>query len=187
MRPILALYIGGMGSREKNFYNAIVRRYGFEDAAQEVQDLYLEGKKDEAAAALPDELIDRVTLCGPAGPRARPAAGVRRGRGRDPAGHPDGLHPRRAHRADAAAGRARRGGRIAAGAPRRRFFLGAFGDAGHAFPMIALGTELARRGHAVTLETWGQWQAHVEAAGMTFAAAPEFPVFPRPGEPLKPY
>ncbi len=65
MRPILALYVGGMGSREKNFYNALVQRYGFEDAAREVQDLYLEGKKEEAAAALPAELIDTVTLCGP--------------------------------------------------------------------------------------------------------------------------
>jgi F420-dependent oxidoreductase-like protein len=65
MRPFVALYVGGMGSREKNFYNALVRRYGFEEAAQEVQDLYLEGKKDEAAAALPDELIDTVTLTGP--------------------------------------------------------------------------------------------------------------------------
>ncbi|HYF25637.1 MAG TPA: LLM class F420-dependent oxidoreductase [Baekduia sp.] len=64
-RPFLALYVGGMGSREKNFYNAIVRRYGFEDAAHEVQDLYLAGKKDEAAAALPDELIDLVALVGP--------------------------------------------------------------------------------------------------------------------------
>ncbi len=65
MRPILALYVGGMGSREKNFYNALVQRYGFEDAAKEVQDLYLDGKKEEAAAALPGELIDRVSLCGP--------------------------------------------------------------------------------------------------------------------------
>ena len=65
MRPILALYVGGMGSREKNFYNALVQRYGFEDAAREVQDLYLDGKKEEAAAALPAELIDTVTLCGP--------------------------------------------------------------------------------------------------------------------------
>ncbi len=64
MRPVLALYVGGMGSREKNFYNAIVRRYGFEDAAKEVQDLYLDGKKDEAAAALPAELIDLTSLCG---------------------------------------------------------------------------------------------------------------------------
>ena len=53
MRHYLALYVGGMGSRKQNFYNALVRRYGFEDAAQRVQDLYLDGKKDEAAAALP--------------------------------------------------------------------------------------------------------------------------------------
>ena len=66
MRPFIALYVGGMGSREKNFYNQLVQRYGFEDAAREVQDLYLEGRKDEAAAALPAELIDTVSLCGPA-------------------------------------------------------------------------------------------------------------------------
>jgi F420-dependent oxidoreductase-like protein len=66
MRHYVALYVGGMGSRKQNFYNALVQRYGFQDAAREVQDLYLEGKKDEAAAALPGELIDHVTLCGPA-------------------------------------------------------------------------------------------------------------------------
>jgi F420-dependent oxidoreductase-like protein len=65
MRPYLALYVGGMGSREKNFYNQLVQRYGFEEAAKEVQDLYLDGKKEEAAAALPAELIDQVALCGP--------------------------------------------------------------------------------------------------------------------------
>src|SRR5437868_11652107 len=65
MRPFLALYIGGMGSREQNFYNQLVQRYGFEDTAHRVQDLYLDGKKEEAAAALPDELIDLITLCGP--------------------------------------------------------------------------------------------------------------------------
>jgi F420-dependent oxidoreductase-like protein len=65
LRPVLALYVGGMGSRDKNFYNALVRRYGFEEAAQEVQDLYLDGKKDEAAAKLPAELIDLVSLVGP--------------------------------------------------------------------------------------------------------------------------
>jgi len=65
LRPYIALYVGGMGSRKQNFYNQLVQRYGFEDAAREVQDLYLEGKKDEAAAALPDELIDRVALVGP--------------------------------------------------------------------------------------------------------------------------
>jgi F420-dependent oxidoreductase-like protein len=65
MRPFLALYIGGMGSRERNFYNQLARRYGHEYAARRVQDLYLDGKRDEAAAALPDDLIDTVTLCGP--------------------------------------------------------------------------------------------------------------------------
>ena len=65
MRPVLALYIGGMGSRQQNFYNNLVQRYGFEAAAREVQDLYLAGKREEAGAALPDELIDMVSLCGP--------------------------------------------------------------------------------------------------------------------------
>ncbi len=65
MRPGLALYVGGMGSRRQNFYNALVRRYGFEAAAEEVQELYLSGRKEEACRALPDELIDLVSLCGP--------------------------------------------------------------------------------------------------------------------------
>jgi F420-dependent oxidoreductase-like protein len=65
MRHYVALYVGGMGSRKQNFYNALVQRYGFEDAAERVQSLYLEGRKDEAAAALPGELIDTVTLVGP--------------------------------------------------------------------------------------------------------------------------
>jgi len=65
LRPFIALYVGGMGSRKQNFYNQLMQRYGFEDAAKEVQDLYLDGKKDEAAAALPGELIDRVSICGP--------------------------------------------------------------------------------------------------------------------------
>ena len=65
MRPYLALYVGGMGSREQNFYNRLAQRYGFADAAAKVQDLYLDGKREEAGAALPDELIDLVTLCGP--------------------------------------------------------------------------------------------------------------------------
>ncbi|ADB51535.1 LLM class F420-dependent oxidoreductase [Conexibacter woesei] len=65
MRPYLALYVGGMGSRRANFYNKLVQRYGFEDAAREVQDLYLDGKREEACAALPAELIDLVSLCGP--------------------------------------------------------------------------------------------------------------------------
>jgi F420-dependent oxidoreductase-like protein len=65
MRPGLALYIGGMGSRERNFYNRLVQRYGFEAEAREVQELYLAGRKEEAARAIPTELIDLVSLCGP--------------------------------------------------------------------------------------------------------------------------
>jgi F420-dependent oxidoreductase-like protein len=67
MRPMLALYVGGMGSRERNFYNDQARRYGFERQAAEVQEHYLAGRVEAAAAALPAELIDLVTLCGPAG------------------------------------------------------------------------------------------------------------------------
>jgi len=65
MRPFVALYVGGMGSRKQNFYNQLVCRYGFEQEAKEVQDYYLEGKREEAMAALPDALIDQVSLCGP--------------------------------------------------------------------------------------------------------------------------
>jgi UDP:flavonoid glycosyltransferase YjiC (YdhE family) len=68
-----------------------------------------------------------------------------------------------------------------------RVLLGAFGDPGHAFPMLALGTELLARGHTVGVETWKRWREPVEAAGMTFAAAPEYLVWPSPDQPLKPY
>jgi F420-dependent oxidoreductase-like protein len=64
MRPFIALYVGGMGSREKNFYNQLVQRYGYEGEARTIQDLYLEGRRDEAMAAIPDALIDTVSLCG---------------------------------------------------------------------------------------------------------------------------
>jgi F420-dependent oxidoreductase-like protein len=66
VKPRLALYVGGMGARGRNFYNDIARRYGYEDAAKRVQDLFLGGRKDEAAAAVPDALVDEVALCGPA-------------------------------------------------------------------------------------------------------------------------
>src|SRR6266852_1099797 len=65
VKPRLALYVGGMGARGKNFYNDLVCRYGYEAAAKSIQDLYLSGKKDEAAAAVPDALVDEVALCGP--------------------------------------------------------------------------------------------------------------------------
>jgi F420-dependent oxidoreductase-like protein len=65
VRPQLALYIGGMGARGKNFYNDLARRYGYEDEARTIQDLYLDGKKDEAAAVVPEELVRAVSLVGP--------------------------------------------------------------------------------------------------------------------------
>jgi F420-dependent oxidoreductase-like protein len=65
VKPRLALYVGGMGARGRNFYNDLVCRYGYGDAARRIQDLYLAGKKDEAAAAVPDPLVDEVALCGP--------------------------------------------------------------------------------------------------------------------------
>jgi UDP:flavonoid glycosyltransferase YjiC (YdhE family) len=73
------------------------------------------------------------------------------------------------------------------GTRRLRVFLGAFGDPGHAFPMLALGAALVQRGHEVVLETWTRWREHVEAHGMRFAPAPEYPVFPTRERPLKPY
>jgi MGT family glycosyltransferase len=68
-----------------------------------------------------------------------------------------------------------------------RVFLGAFGQPGHAFPMLALGAELAARGHEVTYETWSRWREPVEAHGMRFLAAPEYPTFPTQEQPLGPY
>jgi F420-dependent oxidoreductase-like protein len=76
-RPLLALYIGGMGARGRNFYNDLVRRYGYEAEAQRIQDLYLSGKKEEAAAAVPDELLARTSLIGPEGYVAERMAALR--------------------------------------------------------------------------------------------------------------
>lgn len=65
LRPGIALYVGGMGARRRNFYNDLARRYGYEAEAAAIQDLYLEGRKDEAAAAVPDGLVDEICLVGP--------------------------------------------------------------------------------------------------------------------------
>ena len=67
VRPMLALYVGGMGAKGRNFYNDLLKRYGYEAEAEEIQDLYLDGKKDEAAKAIPAELLESMTLCGPEG------------------------------------------------------------------------------------------------------------------------
>ena len=66
-RPMVALYVGGMGARGRNFYNDLACRYGYEAEAKEIQDLYLDGKKDEAAAKVPDELLALTNLCGAEG------------------------------------------------------------------------------------------------------------------------
>jgi F420-dependent oxidoreductase-like protein len=64
-RPHVALYVGGMGARDKNFYNTICKKYGYEKEAIEIQDLYLEGKKEEAAAAVPAQMLEATNLVGP--------------------------------------------------------------------------------------------------------------------------
>jgi len=65
LKPHVALYVGGMGSKGKNFYNALVRRYGWEAEAERIQELYLAGQIRDAIAAVPDELVDAVSLVGP--------------------------------------------------------------------------------------------------------------------------
>ncbi|MBP2322966.1 F420-dependent oxidoreductase-like protein [Kibdelosporangium banguiense] len=65
-RPVIALYVGGMGARGRNFYNDLARRYGYEAEAEKIQDLYLAGKKEEAAAAVPAEFAELMNLVGPA-------------------------------------------------------------------------------------------------------------------------
>lgn len=84
-------------------------------------------------------------------------------------------------------GPAGRGASLAPAGRPLRVFLGAFGQPGHAFPMLALGAELAARGHEVTYETWSRWREEVQAHGMRFVAAPEYPVFPTQERPLQPY
>lgn len=65
IKPQLALYIGGMGAKGRNFYNDLACRYGYEEAAGKIQDYFLDGKRNEAIACVPDELVDDVALCGP--------------------------------------------------------------------------------------------------------------------------
>ena len=65
MKGRIALYVGGMGARGKNFYNELAQRYGYEGAAKTIQDFYLSGRKAEAEAAVPDALVDEIALCGP--------------------------------------------------------------------------------------------------------------------------
>lgn len=76
-RPMVALYVGGMGAKGRNFYNDVARRYGYEKEAAEIQDLYLSGKKQEAAALVPDELLELTSLAGPRGWVAERVAALR--------------------------------------------------------------------------------------------------------------
>ena len=104
-RPMMALYVGGMGARDKNFYNTICQKYGYVDEAIEVQDLYLDGKKEEAAKALPAELIenDEPRRAGRLRPRAHRR--LQGGRGDAPAGQPRRRRPGSHRRAAAFARR----------------------------------------------------------------------------------
>ncbi|MGI8756723.1 MAG: LLM class F420-dependent oxidoreductase [Acidimicrobiales bacterium] len=65
VRPMVALYVGGMGAKGKNFYNDLFRRYGYEHEATQIQDLYLDGKKEEAAALIPMDFLEAISLVGP--------------------------------------------------------------------------------------------------------------------------
>ena len=67
VRPMVALYVGGMGAKGRNFYNDLFRRYGYEQEAEQIQDLYLDGKKDEAAALIPTDFLEAISLVGPEG------------------------------------------------------------------------------------------------------------------------
>ena len=92
-RPMVALYIGGMGARGKNFYNDLACQYGYEKEAKEIQDLYLDGKKKEAEAAVPLELLEQANLVGPESyvkERIEAFRGVRRDQ---PAGGPGERRP----------------------------------------------------------------------------------------------
>jgi alkanesulfonate monooxygenase SsuD/methylene tetrahydromethanopterin reductase-like flavin-dependent oxidoreductase (luciferase family) len=80
VKPRIALYVGGMGARGRNFYFDLACRYGYEAAAARVQDLYLAGRRTDAEAAVPDALVDEVALCGPP-ERIRERLGAWRGAG----------------------------------------------------------------------------------------------------------
>jgi alkanesulfonate monooxygenase SsuD/methylene tetrahydromethanopterin reductase-like flavin-dependent oxidoreductase (luciferase family) len=67
LKPQLALYIGGMGAKGRNFYHNLATRYGFGEVADRIQELYLSGRKNEAIAAVPDELVRSISLIGPRG------------------------------------------------------------------------------------------------------------------------
>ena len=77
-RPYLALYIGGMGAKEMNFHFDVFARMGYEEAARKIQDAYLDGRKDDAAAAVPTAMVEDIALGGPGGEDPRRPRGLAR-------------------------------------------------------------------------------------------------------------
>ena len=180
MRPFLALYVGGMGSRKQNFYNQLVRRYGFEDAAARGPGPLPRRQEGGGGGGAPrradrhwSRCAARPTSCASGWPPTATPASARstspRWRSPPTSGSSScGSSP---------SSRPEHGRPVA-----RRFFLGAFGDPGHAFPMIALGARWRARGHEVTLETWSRWQASTSRPrGWRSPPAPEYDVFPTGG------
>ena len=186
MRPFIALYVGGMGSRKQNFYNQLVQRYGYEAAAKDPGPV--PRRQARGGDGGDPGRADRHGLAVRAeGRRARAPRGVpRRGR-RHARRHADGVRATSGSSSCGCSPSSRPDTGDREPPPLAGILLGAFGDPGHAFPMIALGRALVARGHEVTLQTWTRWQEHVEAEGMAFAAAPEYQVFPQGPEPLDSY
>ena len=84
-RPMLALYVGGMGAKDMNFHFDVFARMGYEEAAHKIQDAYLDGRKDDAAAAVPTSMVEDIALVGPGGEDPRQPRGVARVTGDDDA------------------------------------------------------------------------------------------------------
>ena len=130
-----------------------------------MQNLYLDGKKDEAAAALPAELIDTVPSVGPKERIGERLAAWREAGRRHADRHADGVR-RRGRRVDHADDGRARGLSAPAQASGAASCSRRSAIPGHAFPAIALGRELVARGHEVCLQTWAEWREHVEREGM---------------------
>ena len=127
IKATLGFYIGGMGAKSRNFHTELMARMGFEDEAHQIQDLFFEGKRDEAIMAVPDAFADEISLVGPEGAHRRAARRVARDAGHDAARRQprprDAAPPRRPHAASergrrhSHAERLRRGGCGAAARP----------------------------------------------------------------------
>ena len=154
MRPFIALYVGGMGSREKNFYNALVQRYGFEDEAREVQDLYLDGKREEAMArAARRAHRHRLARAGPKDDVRDRLAGLPR-RGRRHARASRRWRSTRTSGWSSCASLAELDRRLSAAGPPRRVRR-----PGPRVPDDRARARRSRaRGHDVTLQTWARWR-----------------------------